>query len=259
MPDLSIGIGFLVWIPIAAWTVCMIQWMIADEIDILTGVLCIAVGLALGAYTMMSKDPTTRPYFVIAAISMLVLFPWIRNLLEKRALLHLDYESMERAYETLGLHPTHLGAKIKIARTLYSRGHYRQAITLAEKSLENTPKRLAEDEFRMIRTWRQSNPEFEPLKWMACSSCGSNNSPTDFFCARCAKPLWIVVAKHGAFSSDTANTLLLVWLGGVVGLVGIPLTSAYVPTQLKTPVVVGILIVAATFVIGALRRSRTTA
>jgi hypothetical protein len=237
----------------------MIQWMIADEIDIVTGILCIFAGLGLGAYTMMSKDPVTRPYFVIAALSMLVLFPWIRNLLEKRALVNLDYETMERAYETLGLYPTHLGAKLKIAKGLYTRGHYRQAITLAEKALENTPKRLAEDEYRLVRDWRKDNPEFEPLKWMACQACGCNNSPTDFFCAHCAKPLWMVVARHGAFSSETANTLLLAWLGGVVGLVGIPLTSTYVPAELKTPVVVGILIVAATFVFGALRRSRMTA
>lgn len=259
MPDLSIAVGCMVWVPIAAWTVCMIQWMIGDEVDVITGILCIAVGLVLGAYTMMSKDPVTRPYFVLAALSMLVLFPWVRSLLEKRSLANLEVEMLERAYENLGMHPTHLGAKLRIARALYARGLYRQAITLAEKSLENTPKRLAEEEFRMVREWRRDSPDFAPLKWMSCQSCHCNNAPTDFFCGHCARPLWISVAKHGAFSPETANTLLLIWIGGVFGLIGIPMAAAYVPAQLKAPVVVGILIVVATFVFGAVRRSRMTA
>lgn len=259
MPDLSIAVGCMVWVPVAAWTVSMIHWMIGDEIDVITGILCIFAGLGLGAYTMMSKDPATRPYFVLAAFSMLVLFPWLRNILDKRSLANLEYEQMERAYETLGMQPTHLGAKLRIARTLYSRGNYRQAITLAEKALEGTPPRLADEEYRMIRDWRRDSPEFAPLKWMNCQQCGCANSPTDFFCAHCARPLWIVVARHGAFTSETANTLLLVWLGCVIGLVGIPVTAAYVPPQLRAPVVVGILIVVATFVFGALRRARMTA
>jgi len=249
----------MVWVPVAAWTIWMIQWMIADEIEVITGILCIAAGLALGAYTMMSKDAATRPYFVIAAVSMLVVFPLIRSTLEKRALVSLDHELMERAYDQLGSYPTHLGAKLRIAKALYARGYYRQAITLAEKALENTPKRLAEDEYRLVREWRKDSPEFAPLKWMGCSNCGCNNSPTDFFCMHCARPLWLQVAKGAAFANETANTLLLAWLGGVVGLIGIPLTANYVTPQLKTPVVVGILIVATTLVLFAFRRSRTTA
>lgn len=259
MPDLSIAFGCMVWVPVAAWTVWMIQWMISDEIEVLTGLLCITAGLVLGAYTMISKDASMRPYFVIAAFSMLVVFPWIRAALNKRETVNLDHEMMERAYEQLGSNPTHLGAKLRIAKGLYLRGFYRQAITLAEKALENTPKRLAEDEYRTVRDWRRDSPEFVPLKWMSCGHCGCNNAPTDFFCNHCARPIWLLVARKSVFSSETANTLLLAWLGGVIGLIGIPLTATYVTPELKTPVVVGILIVAATFVLSAVRRSRSTA
>lgn len=259
MPDLSIAIGCMVWVPVAAWVVTMIHYMIGDEIDVITGILCILVGLILGAYTMMSKDPVTRPYFVLAALSMLIIFPWFRGMMEKRELRNIEIEAIERAYENLGKYPTHLGAKIRIARGLYQRGFTREAITLAEKALENTPKRLAEDEHRQLREWKMDVPPFEPLRWMNCPHCSCNNAPSEFFCAHCGRPLWEAVAKQTAFSSESLNLLLLLWLAGIVGLVGIPLASAYVSPQLKVVAVVGILIAVAAIALFALRRYRTTA
>lgn len=249
----------MVWVPVAAWTVSMIHWMLGDEVDVITGILCICFGLGLGAYTMMSHDPHTRPFFVLAALSMLVLFPALRHYKDNRELVALDFDQMERAYETLGLYPNHLGAKIKIARSLHKRKLESHAITLAEHVLAETPKNLAEEEFRMLREWKRDLPSFAPLKWQGCPHCGCNNAPTDFFCAHCARPIWIVIARRGAFGSEMANMLLTLWMASVIGLVGIPLAAYSLPPQLRTFTVVGILIIVAALAFHAIRRYRTRA
>lgn len=259
MPDLTIAIGCMVWVPVAAWTVTMIHYMIGDEIDVVTGIICIALGLILGAYTMISKDPVTRPYFVVAALSMLILYPWFRNMLDKRELHALEVEMIERAYENLGKYPTHLGAKLRIAKGLYQRGHAREAITLAEKALEKTPKRLAEEEHRLLREWKRDTPPFAPLQGTSCPHCNRPNPATEFFCLNCARPLWIVAAKNAAFAPQTLNTLLLIWFAGVLGLIGIPVVSKYVSPELKVVALVGILIAVAAIVLFAVRRHRMTA
>ena len=111
----------------------------------------------------------------------------------------------------------------------------------------------------MLREWKRDTPIFEPLRWQSCAHCGCSNAPTEFFCAHCGRPLWEVAARNGAFGKDTLNLLLLLWLAAVIGLVGIPLTAAYVSPQLKLPVVVGILVAVTAIATFAWRRYRTTA
>ncbi|MEQ1936349.1 MAG: tetratricopeptide repeat protein, partial [Fimbriimonadaceae bacterium] len=153
MQDPTILIGCMVWLPVGIWTISMIQWMITGDVDPLVGILSIGIGLVLGGYTMMTKDTHLRPYFVIAAMSMVIFYPILNKLKNDRENSNLDLEIMERAYEQLGSNPKHLGAQFRIARTLQMKGHLEEAVALLRRTTEGLPKRLIEPEVRTLRQW----------------------------------------------------------------------------------------------------------
>jgi hypothetical protein len=243
MQDPTILIGCMVWLPVGIWTISMIQWMIAGEVEPLVGIISIGIGLALGGYTMMTKDTHLRPYFVIGALSMVVIYPFLNKAKNDHDNNQLDFEIMERAYEQLGTNPKHLGAQFKIARALQSRGHTLEAVTLLKKATEGIQKRIIEPEMRTLRQWEAELAMRSPdsRKAVQCPFCSRTTPMDQFFCAICGRPVWYPIAKNAPFGPNVTSKLLMIWTGSVMGLIGIPIVATSFPPNLRAPGIVGIL------------------
>ncbi|MEQ1823838.1 MAG: hypothetical protein ABL949_15125 [Fimbriimonadaceae bacterium] len=221
----------------------MIQWMIAGEVDALFGLLAIGVGLVLGGYTMMTKDAHLRPYFVVGAMSMVVFYPFLNRAKDQHETNQLEFEIMEKAYEQLGTNPKHLGAQFKVARTLQSKGHILEAVTLLRKATEGMERRLIEPEMRTLRQWETELAMRPPdtRKSVVCPFCNRTTPMDQFFCAVCGRPVWYPIAKSAAFAPNVTSKLLMIWTGAMMGLIGIPIVATTFPPNLRLAGIVGIL------------------
>ena len=229
----------LIWIPVCIAVMTLIGWIIQAEIDATAGFLGIALSLGIGAVAFISHDPATAPSLLLAAISMLVLFPVGRALREKRDMALLDVELMERAYENLAKNPNDVGAKLKIAKTLQRRGNIGNAVEVAEAALKGMPADLFQEEYRMIAMWKRSGL-FQILP-VVCVTCLAKNKGGSVFCYRCGAPVMLHFAKGHWVHPTLMRRLLLGWMACVIPIIGIPVAATNLPPAKSGPIVVVLL------------------
>lgn len=236
----TVLMGCLVWVPIAIWVYSLISWAIMGEIDALFGVIGAFLGIVLGVAVMLQPKPEYQPYLVIAAFTLVIVFPYLRSIMQRRELAMIEIESIERAYEQLGERPDGFGPKIRIARLIHKRGLRGHAIILAEEALKPFPRSFVEDDLRQVKSWKaQSTPS--DYRTLSCVECGKENPPGTLFCSRCHAPILLAYARGAWSGRRTARRLLAAWVASMAGLVGIPLVATSM-SPLIGGIVVGLLV-----------------
>ena len=238
MADQAIVVGLasgcLIWVPLGVWIIALVGWIIQGEVDALGGIAGILIALVMGGMAWVS--PEQAPYLLIGALSIVILFPIARALKDKRELAQIDLHQLERAYEQLSLKPDNVGAKIKIAKTLYDRGAHEHAAAVVEKAIKGLPKQIYEEEHRLVKQWRRglvSNGSGE----LPCVVCNAKNKPGELFCYRCGAPFLLHYAKGHWVHPSVIRRLLVVWMAAMISIVGIPLTASKIPMPQSIPVV----------------------
>ncbi len=229
--------GCLIWIPVSIWVISMIHWMVQGDIDAGFGFLGLCAGIALGALTVFSPNPALSPLLLAAAVSIVVLFPFVRSLVNRHALAQLDVEQVERSYEMLEQKPSNSAASLRLARVLYSRGIRGHAIRIAESAFQGMPSSFFQDEARMLQQWKLQTTEPNEFRDLPCARCGELNSAGTLFCTRCKAPFLLDYARGRWVEGSAAQKLIATWFLAVVLLVAIPFTAS-----LLTPTVGVVLI-----------------
>jgi hypothetical protein len=224
-----LGIACISWAAIAVWVVSLIGWMVQGEVDVLFGFVGIAVAFVLGYFSFMPPMEILRPYTAISVVGTVIVFPFLRQALNQRALVALDVEAMENAYEMLLQRPDNHLQRFKLARLMYDRGHVEPALAVAAEALSNMPEKLFTDEHRMMGRWRRQNPQANLAKPVGCIDCGHQNPPQAIRCERCGQPHLLEIARGRWVGRQFAKKLIAGWAAGILGLAGMPLASQLPP------------------------------
>ncbi len=221
--------GCLVWIPVSIWVLSMVWWTIQGDVETGFGLLSIGVGITLGVLTVAPPVPSLSPLLFLLVVLTVIMFPFVRAQLTKHALAQIDIEEVESAYSQLQQRPDNLGAAMKLARVLHTRGMVGPAIAVAENALSGANPGLFREELRMVSVWKNHLRSSDPIQPLPCLRCGNENAPGTCFCASCGAPYLLDHAKGKWVGSGTATRLIASWLAAVLILAGIPMTAAALP------------------------------
>lgn len=231
------AIACISWIAIAIWVMSLIGWMIQGDIDPLFGLPGIAVAFILGYFSFMPPSEVLRPFTAVATILTVVIFPFLRRTLNERALLAIDVEAMENAYDMLRLKPENHMIRFKLAKLLYERGHIESGLAVGADALRSMPENLFTDEHRIYGRWKRQNPQANLSRTIPCIDCGHPNPPSAITCERCGQPYLLDMARGRWVGRQFAKKLIAAWIAGILALAGIPLASLLPPAAAITVIV----------------------
>lgn len=229
-----LAIACVAWIAIAVWIVSLIGWMIQGDVDGLFGFAGVCVALVLGYFSFMPPTEALRPFTAIAVVGTVIVFPFLRQALNQRALLAIDIEAMENTYEMLRAKPENHLQRFKLARLMYERGHIESALAIGAEALKGMPEKLFTDEHRMVGRWLRQNPHVNPAATVPCIDCGHPNPASALTCERCGQPHLLDLARGRWVGRQFAKRLIAGWIAGILALAGIPLASQLAPAAAVT-------------------------
>jgi hypothetical protein len=222
--------GFIVWIPVAVWVLGMVQWMIQGDLDVISGMLGSILAVVLGLFTMWPPVPALAPLFLFSVIAIIALYPFVRNILEKRAHVQIDVEAVERAYDSLDEKPGNFGARWRLAQVLYTRGVNGHAVAIAEDLLQGADAQVFHDEMRILARWRE-DVRPDTIRALPCMECHTMCDPGELYCPRCNSKFLLDYAKGRWLGRRSVRRLIALWVAGVAGLVGVPTAATALPAS----------------------------
>ncbi len=233
IPDtLSLILGVIVWIPLTIWIISLVHWMISAEIDGMSGFLGICMGLALGYFTLKPPLPILSPVLFGVTWLTVLLYPVITSSLDKRALVAIDLDSLDKAYNALAQKPDNVGLKLKVARLVYSRGLLGHAIVLGEEALKGMPDQLFQDEHKMINAWKMAAGNPTEVRSLPCLECGYPNAAGRIHCEKCGSPFLLHHAKGKWLGPNLAKRVVACWAAGIALFLGVPMALSFLQSAL---------------------------
>jgi membrane protein implicated in regulation of membrane protease activity len=224
--------GCLIWIPVGIWVVCLINWMIMGDVDPVTGILGVTLGLCLGSLALLNENRMLTPFIFAAVISIMILFPVVRGSYNRSELAKIDIETIERAYETLDEKPGHFSALFRMCGGLHARGLSANAEAIGRKAIEGLRKELVREEIRLINIWASAARRQTLPARTLCPRCGRVNQLEAIYCEGCSGPYLLWAAKNRWIHAGLVKKVVSIWTAGVALLVGIP----WFLTAMETPI-----------------------
>ncbi len=250
--------GCAIWVPIAIWVVALVQWAVQGDVDVLSALAGIAIGMGLGMTALLAKEPYMAPLILTAVIITMVAFPVVRSSLNKRALDQIDIEGIERAYEMLKQTRNNATAVFKLARTIYNKGLAAHSLALAENAIQQMPEATFPEEHRILKSWRHYRmPPGQGA--LNCLECGILNQPGLIHCQKCGAPFLLDHARGAWIGRGMARKFIAAWIGIMVALVGIPFAAGSLPAGASIPVIVGLMVLAILVIATTFRNSEVKA
>jgi hypothetical protein len=238
---LSFASGCLIWIPLTIWILMLVYWIIGTEIDALSGLAGIGVAIGMGIVSLQPPHPVLPPLLFVGATSSIILLPIARGAFNRAAHKAIEFESMERAYQQLGLTPNSVGSKFRIAQVLYSNGHAALAAAIGEQAIHGLSRQHYADEYREVQKWKSASRE-QVAKPVTCIECSHVNPVGTLFCEQCGAPYLLAHAKGSFIAPDLKKKLVASWLVGMLVLIGIPLAATALPAGVALAVILAILL-----------------
>ncbi len=248
--------GCLVWIPVSIWVIALVQWMIQGDIEVLFGLPGVVAGMALGALTLDPPNPALSPVFFATVVLTVFLFPVLRSTLSARELAQIDLDALERAYEALGQKPDNVGARLRIARIVASRGLPGHAAAIGDAALRGLTGAYYDGEARQIGLWRAQGAYPGASRSIVCVECGASNPPGDLYCRYCRAPFLLHWAQGRWAVGGVAGKLVAGWIAAVAGIAGIPAAAVSLEPAWAIGVIVGVLLAVLWLLWSAFRPSR---
>lgn len=245
--------GCFVWIPIAIWVIALVQWAVQGDIDVLSAFGGILLGIGLGMTALLAREPFMAPLILVAVIGTMIVFPFMRSALNKKALDRIDYEAVERAYELLRERPDNAAAKFKLAKTIYNKGMPGHALKLAEDALQQMPASAFMEEHRIVKSWRRYKMTSNQLAPLNCFHCGHANQAGLVHCERCGQPFLLDHARGAWVGPTMVRKFIAAWVGMIVALVGIPFAASALPPAISIVVIAGLIALAVVMAFAAFK------
>lgn len=259
MDALAVILGCAIWLPLCVWMVSLVQWMVAGETDVLTGLGGIALGLGMGAVATTSPNLMLRPFLFVAVLVTILMYPFVRQAMIGRELKAIDMDALKKSYDALQERPDNAVARLNLAKKAYSLGYLGAAIGIAEDALNQLPKGVFEGEQKMLKRWKEyARKDPKANLSTACLRCGNANPPAATHCQRCGAPYLLEKSKVAFAPSAQGRKLLAAWIAMVGGIVGIPYAST-LPPLIALFAIFGILAVVGTVLALAFRTREAVA
>lgn len=217
--------GVIAWMIVAAWVLTLVQRMITDDVDLISGTIGISLALGLGYMSISPPKPFLQPLSIGILFLSGIMIPILRAAYHKRELRDAEVEGIEKAYEGFVLRPNNPAAQIRMARHLYNLGVRGHAMKLADDALPQLPRQYFPDEHRMMEAWRHhplAKSEFDPI---ACVECGTMNPAGMIHCSKCGARYLLHRVQGRVMSKSTGRRVLAGWIVLVLLIVGIPLAA----------------------------------
>ncbi|MBS1722237.1 MAG: zinc ribbon domain-containing protein [Armatimonadetes bacterium] len=215
-----------IWIPIAVWVVSMIGWIVAGEVETIYGVAAIGCSVGMGLVAAFPPFPALSPALFVLAVAMVVFYPFVRAAANRRALATIEIEQLSKFYDMLQEKPDNWPVMLRLAEILYRRGLPGPALALADRALASMPQTLFRSEHNMVATWRLEVGQAGDLgRPLACLHCGAPNPPGGIHCQKCGAPYLIDLARGRWLGKNTAQQVVVAWIGLGIAFVGIPLAA----------------------------------
>jgi hypothetical protein len=221
---MTAAFGCAAIIPIAVWSVAVVGWMIMGEMDFLFGLVALICAFLLGMVVMMPSEPIFAPIAFCGILLLMIVFPVVRRQLDRRALVAIEVEQIEGAYQMLSERPDNASAMFNLAERLYYRGLVSHAIGIGELALAKMPQSLFPEENRAIQKWRHAAKSHGVARDLPCLQCGHRNGPAVLHCESCGSDYLALYARGKWLGSTLAMRLVAAWVAAMVALVGLPLT-----------------------------------
>lgn len=250
--------GCLIWIPVAIWIVSLVHWMIMGDIDVGSGILGVCIAFALGFLGLNPPNPDLAPVFFLAALGTVILAPITRASMNRSQLTALEVEAIGRAYELLATKPDNMGAKFRLARSLYNKGIRAHAIAIGEDALKIAPERMFPEEFRLLKQWKEREVGHKDThERIRCFECGIPNFPGTIFCSHCGAPYLLDYAQGRWMKSKTVKRVIVTWIFAMLCLVGIPTSALSLPKFLAIPLIVLLMALGIVLLVSAFRETES--
>ena len=245
-------IGCLAWLPLAVWIMACVHWMIGGDIDVLTGFGGIAVAVGLGYEAINPPVPQMAPLTVVAVFVTVIMFPFVRSAMDKKALRGIDIDALDKAYSSLSMRPDNVVSKLKIAKILWDLGVCGHAIRIVESQLPSMPQRFFAEDIRMLKRWHMMKLEAKFFAPIVCAECHTSNEGGLLFCRQCGAPFLLDFVKGKVVGTRLGKKLSATWISLIAVLIGIPAAKAMPPIP-SIIVIVGMMFFAITMVFMAFR------
>ena len=216
-------ISVIALVPIFA-TCCVIvlKWTLMGEIDPFAGVLTIIVLAGTMFLALMSKSGVIQAIATVGAISLIVMFPFAQNYLDRHDLKEINSEHIDRAILELSIHPDNFPAWFKLADSLFIAGYHGHAIALAEQTIERIPttldplknqtlRDLYKSEEIMVKKWRAQATNPKRHMPLSCPKCGQKNRPGTINCIKCEAPYLLLLSRNLGSRSGVFAKLVIGW------------------------------------------------
>ncbi len=214
--------GCTAWVPLLLWISVLVQWMISNEIEIISGIAGIGVGLGLGIIAMSPPAPFLQPLAFLTIWVTVALFPFVRHALMQRELKGVDVHAMERAYEVLGQRPRDVMGRFRLAQTAWTLGMTGHAMRIAEECLQELDPKVFMEEHVIVRRWHRHQPTADMFVDYSCMDCHGACPPGKTHCPTCGAPFLLDRAKGKVFNKGTFRKIVAAWIAGIAALAGIP-------------------------------------
>lgn len=218
---MTVILGCTVWLPLMLWISALVGWAIAGEIEPVSGILGIFVGVMLGVCTLKPPVPELQPIAYVTVWATLALFPFVRAGMARRELRSVDAHALERAYDALGQRPGEGYLKFRLAQAAWTLGMRGHAIRIAETVLPDMDLKLFREEHMIVRRWHREAPPAAMFVDVACLDCGAPCPPGRTHCPSCGAPFLLDRVRGRAFKPEVGRRIVAAWSAGVGALVGV--------------------------------------
>jgi hypothetical protein len=226
--DLSSAfMGLITWLPLCLWILCMIHWAIGGDIDVVAAILGIAVALVIGVVALRPPIEILTPIACCTAYITVCVYPIFTALSNKYELKKMDIEEVADGYRALGQSPENPLAKFKLAKAVYKNGYIGHAVAIADQAMAKIPRRVAEEEFRMLARWKRAGVPPETLRPLTCVECHSLCEPGWTHCRNCGAQFLLHRIRGQMLPGGLAQKLVAVWGGAVVLIIGLPIATSF--------------------------------
>jgi len=205
--------------------VCLVRvlwWTVAGDIDAAPGILTMIMLIVAFAFAAGTKNPMAQGATIIATLSLMVMFPFASNYLDRHDLREINAEHIDRAFLELSLHPDNFPAWFKLCDSLFQAGYHGHAIALGEQTINRLPierdpfknvslRDMYMSEERMIKQWRVDSRDPKRHKAIACPKCGAMNQPGTINCVKCGIPYLLLLSRKIGTRSRAFTKLVIGW------------------------------------------------
>jgi hypothetical protein len=236
--------GLITWLPLCVWISCLVHWAVGGDIDFVSMLVGIAAALVLGVVAIRPPIEILSPIACLVAYLTVFSYPILNSAAQRRAQKRLDVEEVADSYLALGQSPSNSLAKFKLAKAVYKNGLIGHAVAIADTAIPDLPRRIAEEEHRMLHRWKRAGVPPHTLVPIVCIECHTPCQPGWTHCRNCGEPFLLHRLKGQILPGGMARKLVAVWGSAVLFLIGAPLASTLAPPleALVFVVLIGLLV-----------------